>query len=42
VELFQIIEPRINGGKGHTSLAEAAALFLDDYREDAELTSFTV
>lgn len=40
-EHFQMIEPRVNGSKGHKSLAEAATLLLADYREDSELTSFT-
>jgi hypothetical protein len=40
-EHFQAIEPRVNGNKGYKPLAEAANLLLADYREDAELTSFT-
>jgi hypothetical protein len=40
-EHFQMIEPRLNGSKGHKSLAEAANLLLADYLEDCELTSFT-
>ena len=40
-ENFQMIESRVNGTKGHKSLAEAANLLLADYREDAELMSFT-
>ena len=41
-EHFEMVEPRVNGSKGHKSLAEAANLLLADYCEDAELTNFTV
>lgn len=39
---FQPIEQRANGERERRRLAEAAHLLLADYREDKELTSFTV
>ena len=40
-EGLQAVDSYVNGKNGHHPLAEAAALLLNDYREDAELTSFT-
>jgi hypothetical protein len=39
---FQPADQRTNGGQDRKRLAEAANLLLADYREDKELTGFTV
>lgn len=39
---IQSVAPDLVANETHTSLVEAANLLLDDYREDKELTNFTV